>query len=694
MSGAVAMDPSGGKLAPGARLSCELCSQRKKRCDKLNPCSYCQRQGAVCKPVVRPRLPRGKHRVSKDGPSAESDSDLRARVARLEWLLRCREQEEGGVGLNKSPLRSIEKSAPSPAASGNAENGPRASEADRKKRNQYIGGSFWNDVMGQNIDCSRNPLKSENHILSSVLLSPADSDGMSSSGIHDPSSFTVQRSLVEVFLSRIDPVFKIIHQPSLRAYLLEGKQYLDYERGHHAPNTLASAIYYAAVCILNDQECNLLFQEPKSAVVARYRRVCDVALFRADFMTTNDLTVLQAFMISLLSYRLLDQGRRVWTMLSMALRVGQALFLHIVNPPFEIRPLEMELRRRVWHAIGILDAQSSLDRATEPMIIPAWLEQNTPSNINDGDIGFFTDEPPLENGGFTDMTFNLLVLKAHKTMRTLNFSRWTQHGVMDMEDRQTLVIEFQKEAIRLVSGCSPDTSPLQWLAVKTAECLIASLQLVALRPLQRDPDFTPPQVKNHGLLKLCIDILQRTQQLSDDPHVAPWRWFQELWAPWHPLSVALAEICVCDDLSVMETYWPVVEHSFHVVGPAVADSKEGMLWKPIDKLMKQAESKREFLMKIPQQQQHLHSASQITQTSQPQDVQMSAVSDTPSAADKSLPAIEVNGQSTEGFVPSNDIWDLLNFEDWTEDLGQNSWSSFTSFLDELYEADDSILTFG
>ena len=149
MSGAVAIDPSGGKLAPGARLSCELCSQRKKRCDKLNPCSYCQRQGAVCKPVVRPRLPRGKHRVGKNGPSTENDSDLRSRVARLEWLLQCREREEDGVGLNKSPLRSMKSSVSSPTASGNTENGLRASETDRKKRNQYIGDSFWNDVMDQ-----------------------------------------------------------------------------------------------------------------------------------------------------------------------------------------------------------------------------------------------------------------------------------------------------------------------------------------------------------------------------------------------------------------------------------------------------------------------------------------------------------------------------------------------------------------
>ncbi|KAK1141822.1 hypothetical protein N8T08_008487 [Aspergillus melleus] len=505
----------------------------------------------------------------------------------------------------------------------------------------------------------------------------------------------LHRSLVEVFLSRIDPVFKVIHQPSLRAFLLEGKQYLDYDDGHHAPNTLASAIYYAAVCILSEEECDRVFKEHKSSVVAKYRRVCDAALYHADFPTTNDLTVLQAFMISLLSYRLLDQGRRVWTMLSMALRVGQALSLHIVNPPFSIRPLEMELRRRVWHAIGILDAQSSLDRATEPMVIPAWLEQNTPSNINDNDIDFFSNTIPPETIEYTDMTFTLLVAKAHKIMRSLNFSRWTQHGIMDMEDRQSIVIQFQKEAIKVVSGCCPDNDPLQWLTVKTAECLTASLQLAALRPLQRDSSFTPPQVKNHGLLRLCVDILQRTQDLSENSLVQSWRWFQQLWAPWHPLSVALAELCACDDVSVMESYWSTVEHSFRVVGHAVADSKDGMLWKPIDKLMRQAESKRAALITttIPQEPQQPAPVNQLARNNQPHDPTLISTPNEQSAVGNALPPMETSEQNTSEPGVPKDIWEILNFDDWTEDLGQTSWSSFTSFLDDLHEADDSILTF-
>ncbi|RJE17123.1 hypothetical protein PHISCL_10540, partial [Aspergillus sclerotialis] len=64
-----------------------------------------------------------------------------------------------------------------------------------------------------------------------------------------------------------------------------------------------------------------------------------------------------------ISTRSQDHSRRAWTMLSMALRIAQALSLHIPHPPFPLDPFEREMRRRLWHAIGMLDVQAALDRA-------------------------------------------------------------------------------------------------------------------------------------------------------------------------------------------------------------------------------------------------------------------------------------------------------------------------------------------
>lgn len=65
-----------------AMLSCELCTKRKIRCDKKQPCTACVKAGKECSPVVRARLPRGRR-----GGRKEANTELRNRVRRLEDLV-------------------------------------------------------------------------------------------------------------------------------------------------------------------------------------------------------------------------------------------------------------------------------------------------------------------------------------------------------------------------------------------------------------------------------------------------------------------------------------------------------------------------------------------------------------------------------------------------------------------------------
>ena len=64
------------------QLSCELCHERKVKCDKQQPCTNCHHAGVDCTPVHRKRLPRGRH-----VRNASTERDLRARVQRLEALI-------------------------------------------------------------------------------------------------------------------------------------------------------------------------------------------------------------------------------------------------------------------------------------------------------------------------------------------------------------------------------------------------------------------------------------------------------------------------------------------------------------------------------------------------------------------------------------------------------------------------------
>lgn len=101
----------------------------------------------------------------------------------------------------------------------------------------------------------------------------------------------------------MDPVFKILHRPSIQAFLRDDEPYLDYETDHQVPVTLANAIYYAAVCTMSDPQCQSLFGVDKRTISSDLQKETEAALVKADFVTTNDISVLQAYVLSLVSYR-------------------------------------------------------------------------------------------------------------------------------------------------------------------------------------------------------------------------------------------------------------------------------------------------------------------------------------------------------------------------------------------------------
>lgn len=145
--------------APRVRLTCEACRQRKVKCDKLSPCTSCQRLGLVCIPVERARLPRG--RARKPERIVGSDKELSERVARLEKLLKIVANERG----DESHISSIvhvpshsstqqesvaEASTAGPDTHQDHDYLPGAAQPHLPRPSTaYVGGPFWEDIMQQ-----------------------------------------------------------------------------------------------------------------------------------------------------------------------------------------------------------------------------------------------------------------------------------------------------------------------------------------------------------------------------------------------------------------------------------------------------------------------------------------------------------------------------------------------------------------
>jgi len=163
------MDPAGQtgashrSSAPRVRLTCEACRQRKVKCDKLSPCTSCQRLGLVCVPVERARLPRGRTRKPTER-IVGSDKELAERVAKLEKLLK-KVANERGTEEHRTPTPAPPPAATEPLSTQTKQDlVTEASKVDAdiwqnqndllqphvaRPGTAYMGVSFWEDIMQQ-----------------------------------------------------------------------------------------------------------------------------------------------------------------------------------------------------------------------------------------------------------------------------------------------------------------------------------------------------------------------------------------------------------------------------------------------------------------------------------------------------------------------------------------------------------------
>ena len=258
------------------------------------------------------------------------------------------------------------------------------------------------------------------------------------------------------------------------------------------------------------------------------------------------------------------------------------------------------MRRRLWWKIYILDSHAADDRATNPIITADSFTTMLPLNVNDEDLHVNTWEEVEERQGFTDMTFCLICLELTETHRQLNFvpvkqldqpqkrsqEEWTQ--------RANAVTNVQRHLEEKYLSHFNLAHPFHFATRLVADNITAIMWLIVYRPLQQRLDNSPSsQRPDPGILGLAVEVLERDHQMTNDPAASGFRWLSQTYVQWHALAVTFAELCVKTEGPMVERAWAIVMPVFREASEHVADSNEGMLWRPIKKLMNRAQGLRQ-----------------------------------------------------------------------------------------------------
>lgn len=386
--------PNGSPLAPNPR-SCITCRRRKVKCDKKQPCSNCARARIECIFPGPGRAPR-KSRKPPDAELLERLRRLEGVVQNLNAQVEEHEQEAAERERDQSDSRqgsvsenvfanSNHKSSPSVVVDNSVEG--LESRFGRlvveKGRSRYINNSFWaslnNEVEdlkavlidhSEDEDDANSPDSSEQMDQHQGFIFGLSSTNVDMRALHPEPKIAFH--FWEIYKDSVEPLIKILHIPTFEPTFKDALEHP--EKVGKGLESLLFAIYYSAVTSTTAQDCLQQWGEERSALLIRYRFALEQALARANFLYCDETVILQAFIIFLILLRRNDDARKLWTLTGLVVRIAQTLGIHRDGSHFGLSPFEVEMRRRLWWQVCVLDARSSEDHGCDPTIVEAQFD--------------------------------------------------------------------------------------------------------------------------------------------------------------------------------------------------------------------------------------------------------------------------------------------------------------------------------
>lgn len=176
----------------------------------------------------------------------------------------------------------------------------------------------------------------------------------------------------DIFKENVDPLVKVLHIPTIQPMLLDA--FTHPEKVPKGLECLMFAIYYGAVTSISNTECTEQWGEDRTSLLLKYRFGLEQALARANFLYCDEMIILQAFVVFLILLRRNDDARKIWTLTGLVVRIAQTLGIHRDGSHFDLAPFAVEMRRRLWWQVCILDARASEDHGCDPTIVEAQFD--------------------------------------------------------------------------------------------------------------------------------------------------------------------------------------------------------------------------------------------------------------------------------------------------------------------------------
>ncbi|KAL6921554.1 hypothetical protein FSST1_005580 [Fusarium sambucinum] len=590
--------------------SCVICRRRKIRCDRKDPCSNCVKNKIDCHFPVTGRIPRRNRGPSTSKTPAQKQSELLGRLRRLESVvteLAAQVEDENGANIGVSHQKQITVDA-SATNSSWATSSAVADSTDEgedfgrlvvdKDGGLHVGNRFWS-VFCSEVD---NILQAVHDVAdysdpsnTSIMSEPTTNGNPSplshlgfvfgsadfSKALDGLNPMPSQMLFIwQTYVENVDSFIKILHVPTVEKIIKDLKG--NFSSCESTTEALLFAISLAAITSLDDETVAYNFNTPKEQLLQRYQFGTEQALARVNFLSSKDITVLQALVIYLSLLPNIGAQDKVFPLTGLVLRLSKGAGLHREDNSDQRNQLQREIRRRLWWQICFVDSASRRPDASDLSITPASFSTGLPTNTNDIDLDSSTSQLPNPNQDSTGVTLCLIRCELWYLTQAIRADR-----TKSLETRLGLFNALKQKVENTYFQHLQPSKPLDSFIRTMAKLFFAKVELV-IRRRSRDQ---PP---TDELLRPSIEVIRCVQLLKSEPSWGKWRWQLQGQMPWHAMGVFLRQVSQHSWTHELEDAWSATAA---LKERATKDMKTGYMWKSLMKLYVEAEKHREEELK-------------------------------------------------------------------------------------------------
>ncbi|KAB5575544.1 fungal-specific transcription factor domain-containing protein [Coniochaeta sp. 2T2.1] len=574
---------------PQRILACVLCQQRKIKCDRQFPCSKCRAQGIKCQPS-KPAPARKRRRPHED---------LQQRLAGLEAMLTQLTGERPASPFSKRGSSSTANAGATPGSvEGQAGDWASATPASVKtpqsihelgKHGRLVkedGGTRFMDsqILGhiyESVREMRDIVDADDNDEPSPDNDTPDDHSELVLGTDTPQSISLEDlwpdsghvfRLWQIYLDRVNPLTKIIHVPTLQKSVVEATA-----GSANLPKNIEAllfSIWLMAAVAMTPDECQVMLGYSRDEALRRFSNGVRTALLQLNFLQTHDVSVLQAFVIYLISLQGRYNPHASWILNGTAIRMAQKMGLHCDGETLGLSPFECEMRRRLWWQIVMLDAKYAMMTGLKNSSLPTGWNTKEPKNLDDKDMDVSDTEPYQDHKGPTEMIFVMITNKVARFLvetpgleMMLMLAEWS-----GMESKVNPELnEFRKKIEglghdllgMLEDYCNPAAGKVHQMAVEVKKQIITKLEALAIPPTEQAEWGSEIMNSRDNAFKLAICAMEHEQENCVASQDKGFLWHALLHFQLDVFLYLAGELCERLDGALVDRAWKQVQPVYY-----------------------------------------------------------------------------------------------------------------------------------